>query len=162
MGQGQRTPRLRLDERALKKQLELAFPRLRGSSYKITSAQTPTYNCIAWAAGESERWWEPLSPAGYWPDGAPHELTVDAYVRAYETVGFTRCADSRVEPGYEKIVLYASDSGVPKHAARQLLSGKWTSKLGKGVDIEHTLIALQGTLYGKIAVFLRRPVPVSC
>jgi hypothetical protein len=48
------------------------------------------------------------------------------------------------------------------HAARSLPNGRWTSKLGNGEDIEHiTLAVLEGDLYGKVRVFLKRQVPDS-
>ena len=158
MGQRQRTSGLSEREREVKQILERAFPRLRGSGYKLTSKDTPSYNCIAWAAGDNRRWWWPLNPDGFWPDGVPRTVTMNAFVQAYETVGFVPCRDSRLDRGFEKIALYADADGVPKHAARQLPNGKWTSKLGPSVDIEHTLIALQGQAYGQISIFLRRPV----
>jgi hypothetical protein len=40
---------------------------------------------------------------------------------------------------------------------RQLPSGEWTSKLGRDVDITHTLAGLKGDSYGKPVVFLGRP-----
>ena len=54
--------------------------------------------------------------------------------------------------------LYTDAQGTPTHAARQLESGDWTSKLGKSVDIRHsTLAALGGEMYGRVAFLLRRP-----
>lgn len=45
-----------------------------------------------------------------------------------------------------------------KHAARQLSSGAWTSKLGKDVDIEHdTPDDVAGGLYGEVVQLMRRP-----
>jgi hypothetical protein len=45
-----------------------------------------------------------------------------------------------------------------KHAARQLPTGRWTSKLGKAVDIEHdTPEGVTGPVYGAVVKFLRRP-----
>jgi hypothetical protein len=47
---------------------------------------------------------------------------------------------------------------VPKHAARSLPNGAWTSKLGDDEDIEHsTLAVLEGREYGRAKVFLKRP-----
>lgn len=47
--------------------------------------------------------------------------------------------------------------GVNVHAARQLNSGLWTSKLGESNDIQHsTPYTIQGRLYGKVACILRR------
>ncbi len=43
--------------------------------------------------------------------------------------------------------------------ARQVESGLWTSKLGSLEDIEHSLEALEGSVYGAVAVLLKRPQP---
>ncbi|HEV3083903.1 MAG TPA: hypothetical protein VGY66_29240 [Gemmataceae bacterium] len=68
------------------------------------------------------------------------------------------CAGPELESGFEKIAVYALASGAPTHAARQLPSGAWLSKLGDLQDIEHqTLEALEGRDYGKAVRFLRRP-----
>jgi hypothetical protein len=45
------------------------------------------------------------------------------------------------------------------HAARQLPTGKWTSKLGKGEDIEHdTPEDVAGGVYGDVMQIMKRPV----
>jgi hypothetical protein len=54
--------------------------------------------------------------------------------------------------------LYADDQAAPKHAARQLASGRWTSKIGVLEDIEHDLRDLEGDEYGKVVVVIKRPV----
>jgi hypothetical protein len=132
-----------------------AFPGLRDTGHSITSPATPAYNCIAWAAGDDRRFWWPQDLA-YWPQGAPRELTLEAFVRAYRTVGYDLCEDGTLEAGYEKIAIYAKDSE-PTHAARQLPTGEWTSKLGREVDISHaTLSGLQGDAYGTVVRFMRR------
>ena len=75
------------------------------------------------------------------------------------------CADGTLEAGFEKVALYASASGNVTHAARQMPSGAWTSKLGVMEDIEHaTLSGLEddGTQpdgYGRVVQFLTRPLP---
>ncbi|MCI0637958.1 MAG: hypothetical protein L0Y72_23715 [Gemmataceae bacterium] len=43
---------------------------------------------------------------------------------------------------------------MPTHAARQLPTGRWSSKLGPSEDIEHDLHALEGEIYGTIALKL--------
>jgi hypothetical protein len=60
-----------------------------------------------------------------------------------------------LESGFEKIALYALE-GHPKHAARQLPDGAWSSKLGKYIDIAHSLNGLEGTVYGQVVGFLKR------
>jgi hypothetical protein len=90
------------------------------------------------------------------------EETVDAFVEAYRTIGYESCDDGSLEDGVEKIALFVESDGVtPSHAARQLPSGAWTSKLGEWEDIEHlTLAALEdrksGMGYGTVVKFLKR------
>jgi hypothetical protein len=48
-----------------------------------------------------------------------------------------------------------------RHAARQLTDGTWTSKLGREIDITHTLPGLEGGEYGRIAMYMRRPQRVQ-
>jgi hypothetical protein len=121
--------------------LEEAFPGLAANGYQVTSPSDSDYNCIAWAAGDSHAWWWPGQDAGkeYWPPGVPRERTRDAFVAAFASLGYTICESDDVESGYEKIALFAAVDGRPTHAARQLPSGRWTSKLGKAEDIEHRL-----------------------
>jgi hypothetical protein len=139
--------------------LEEDFPNLGNTGYRITSPASTEYNCIAWAARDDSRWWEPDPFYLYfWPEGAPHELTIDAVVQAYTTLGFVPCQTSEVEPGVEKIAIYVDSNGTPTHAARQLPSGKWTSKLGQSEDIEHELNGLTNSKYGSVARILKRPV----
>lgn len=139
--------------------LEEDFPNLRNTGYRITSPATIEYNCIAWAARDDSRWWEP-DPFDlyFWPEGAPRELTVDAVIQAYTTIGFVLCQTSELEPGVEKIAIYVHSNGTPTHTARQLPSGKWTSKLGQSEDIEHELNGLTNSEYGSVARILKRPL----
>ena len=59
--------------------------------------------------------------------------------------------------GYEKVCIYVNEDGSPEHVSRQLASGKWTSKIGRFEDIEHsTLAGLESPDYGKRKVMLKR------
>jgi hypothetical protein len=130
------------------------FPNLATTEFQITSPPDRQYNCIAWAAGDtSQNWWPGRS---YWPPGIPAEETVDAFILAFQTLGYTPCADGGLEEEYEKVALYAL-AGAPKHAARQLPNGKWSSKLGAAVDVEHVLEGVCGDLYGTVVQFMKRP-----
>jgi hypothetical protein len=61
-------------------------------------------------------------------------------------------------PNHERTVGYGS-SFLYTHAARQLPNGKWTSKLGKGEDIEHdTPDDVSGGIYGEVVEIMRRPI----
>ena len=85
---------------------------------------------------------------------------VEAFEEAFRTIGYEPCDDGELEDSYEKVAIY-SKGGLVKHMARQLPSGWWTSKLGKGDDIEHeTPGELEGELYGTIASYMRRSVGV--
>ncbi|MEO8455261.1 MAG: hypothetical protein ABI454_08875 [Sphingomicrobium sp.] len=84
---------------------------------------------------------------------------MNAYIAAFASRGYKRCKDGSLEEGVEKIAIY-SLHGVPEHAARQLESGIWTSKLGDLDDISHTLEALEKVHYGDVAVFMARPKAV--
>ena len=142
--------------------IETIFPNITLSGYSVTSPASPYYNCIAWAAGEEDRcWWPDPWHGYYWPSNVPRQVTLEAFVLAYESLGYVRCADKSLEPGIEKVALYASAQGEPTHAARQLPNGEWTSKLGKIEDIEHKLEGLIGSEYGSVVAFLKRRRPES-
>jgi hypothetical protein len=136
--------------------LILAFPNLEIDGYEETSPATEKYNCIAWAAALSNQWWWP-DPLGayFWPEGVERAVTIEAFFGALMTRGFQPCESGDFEAGFEKVALYSLD-GKPSHAARQLSDGKWTSKLGKYVDITHALQGLEGPVYGRATHFLKR------
>lgn len=135
--------------------LRKTFPKLAPAGYGVTSEETVEYNCIAWAAGDSARWWWPVKEY-YWPSEAPLEETLDAFAVAYRTLGYAACPDGTLEAGFEKVALYADATGTPTHAARQLENGRWSSKLGELEDIEHTLEGLEGAAYGVPRLFMKR------
>lgn len=140
-----------------KRVIEVLFPALSTGDFKITSPKSNAYNCIAWAVGDTERWWWPDKMNQYfWPENIPRKNTVDTFIVAYKTLGFEACLHGNLEKSFEKIAIYVDSSGKPTHAARQLLNGEWTSKLGNIEDIEHSLEGLEGSAYGKVAAFLKR------
>ena len=137
-----------------------AFPNLTPANHRVTSPADWLYNCIAWAVGETARWWEPTD---YWPDPAGRfGYDLADLIRVLEGVGFEACLDGLPEPGFQKIAVYADDASRYTHAARLLPTGAWTSKLGMSVDIEHdTPGDVAGGAYGELAGFLRRPCPAA-
>lgn len=142
------------------KHIEDFFPGLRGKAYQVTSPRSDAYNCIAWAAGVTSIWWWPLGDPrkSHWPDGVPRQETLDAFRLAFESLGYRTCGHAELEPGFEKIALFADPQGCPTHGARQLSDGKWTSKLGELEDIEHSLRDLEGSFYGAVMLVMKRPV----
>lgn len=89
------------------------------------------------------------------------EETLLAYIQAYQTLGFMTCDSAELEAEFEKIALYVDDEGIPVHAAKQLSTGKWSSKLGWLEDIEHELEGLTGERYGNVGQILRRSKPTQ-
>jgi hypothetical protein len=134
--------------------LESLFPGLRGSACQVTSPANDLYNCVAWAAGESQRWWW---PDRYWPAGASRLETLECFEAVFASLGYRVCADDDVGAGFEKIALFADAEGFALHVARQLPGGRWTSKLGELEDIEHALHSLEGVEYGLVVRIMQRP-----
>jgi hypothetical protein len=136
------------------------FPNLSAHNGKPTSPAENTYNCIAWAYGVNDTWFWPDSDGQYyWPENIHRNENINAFIALFKSAGYVVCEHSSLEYGYQKIAIYARD-GIPTHTARQLPDGKWTSKLGPNIDIEHdTLDSLNGPAYGKSAVFMKRPLP---
>lgn len=62
--------------------LERLFPRLPNTDYRITSPADQYYNCVAWAARDTSRCWWPAF-GYYWPQQAPKQNTVAAFVEAF-------------------------------------------------------------------------------
>lgn len=138
--------------------LEDAFPNLRGENYKISSPQSTDYNCIAWAARDTDTWWWPDSNnIYYWPHNAPRQVSLEAFIKAFEFLSYEVCETGKYEDGFEKIAIYTKD-GKPSHAAKQINSFYWTSKLGKDVDIQHEIDGVSDSQYGSIAIFMKRPI----
>jgi hypothetical protein len=141
--------------------LENWFPELADWGYVVTSEVDLEYNCIAWAAGDKTQWWWPSedeSGSVYWPPGVPCELSVDAFVKAYESIGYSVCENDDHEPDHEKVAIFADDAGEPLHAARQVDPVYWTSKMGRFHDISHPLRAVEGADYGCVVRIMKRQV----
>lgn len=137
--------------------LENIFPNLRLSNYSVESPATIDYNCIAWAAGDTGAfWWPDSMNIGFWPANIPREENLNAFIRAFESIGYSECESPQLETNFEKIAIYVKNDGKPAHAARQLESGMWTSKIGRLEDIEHVLEALSGDIYGYVTTVMKR------
>jgi hypothetical protein len=143
----------------MSERLLAVFPGLRTTPFRVTSPADRGYNCIAWACGNAAEWWWPLSEGRrtFWPPDAPREITLEAFQLAFTLMGFSITDAEALEASYERIAVFADAAGRPTHAARQLTSGAWTSKLGQAEDIEHNLRALEGDAYGAVALIMKRP-----
>jgi len=104
---------------------------------------------------DSGWWWPGLGFA--WPFDQSEDESLLTFITAFNTLGFERCEDGTLEEGFEKIAVYQSRNGQVSHVARQLSSGRWTSKIGTLEDIEHSEPSeLEGERYGSVTQFMRR------
>lgn len=142
------------------------LPGLLGAPHKKTSEstehKTPTYNCIAWAAGDDLKWWEP-DGINHWPSalpavptdqcGLPSQSVIDMF---NQHLGYEVCSSPDHEDGQIKLAVYC-DGDEFLHVARQLPDGGWTSKLGHWEDVWHDdLECLEGKNYGSAVIFMRK------
>jgi len=97
---------------------------------------------------DNSQWWWPRR--GFWPCAVnPNDSVLDAFEALFSEQGWTETDDRTLETGFAKIALYAKND-VITHAARQLPTGEWTSKLGKHVDLAHKIDELDGPMYGAV------------
>jgi hypothetical protein len=112
---------------------QVDFPNLHAGNQRETEKADDQYNCIAWAVGRTGEWWDHAQGVPgkkyYWPPNAPKDYKTTSLIVAFDSEGFVICADGSLESGIEKIVIYA-DGPEYTHAARQLETGNWSSKMG--------------------------------
>src|SRR5687767_14393423 len=121
------------------KPLHEVITSLRGTSYQITSPTTWDYNCVGWAAEDTEHWWWPFGDArgAWWPGGVERRSTEDAFVARFGLLGYEPVQDPKPERDFTRVAIYVNSDGAVSHMARQLSNGAWTSKCGRREDIEH-------------------------
>ena len=134
----------------------------------VSSDVSDEYNCVAWALGNRDLWWEPHTPGsimedrGYWPDGLPHDRAPETLRELFRQQGFVDCENGDLDSRSVKISLCrmqdADGSYIWTHTARQLRSGSWTSKLGNSYEVTHRRPEdLDGRLYGDVYAFMAKP-----
>jgi len=135
------------------------------TDYEIVSPRDAKYNCIAFAAGDDSRKWDPnalLKPGYYWPPEALRDQDNDdiaALKRAFEAIGYSECDNGKLEAGFQKIAPYAVNEESWQHAEFQDVNGEWMSKLGDEYDIRHkSPHCFEGSIYGKVMCFMKRKI----
>lgn len=141
----------------MRRLIDAQFPALAAAGYEIVGEPSYEYNCIAYAAGETHRWWSHEETFRcYWPEPASRTPLIASLVEVFAALGYEPVTDDSVETGYVKVALY-QNNGQWTHAGRQMPNGHWRSKLGAGPLIEHyTLQSLAGELYGAVHCVMRR------
>ena len=126
---------------------------------RVESDESALYNCIAFVAGDTTRiWWPSFGSDAYWPAGVPISDNVTSFIKAFETLRYSVCADGSYVNGIEKVALYESFGRV-KHAAQQVGKDLWASKLGRKEDIHHKIEAVSGGEYGEVTIYMERKIP---
>ncbi|MCI0683328.1 MAG: hypothetical protein L0Y71_14590 [Gemmataceae bacterium] len=95
--------------------IEDIFPSLSKGGFQITSPVDKRYNCIAFAAGDTDSWWWPMPDVREvaWPAGVACAETLDAFRDAFSTLGYVECRNEDFEPGVEKIAIFTDDQALP-------------------------------------------------
>lgn len=107
-------------------------------NFKLTSAQTYRYNCIAYAMGMEDRWVDTLNVPWHWWPPVKKDMSLDCLITAFEYLGFEACGmDDSIENDYDKVVLYQKNNEW-RHAARVLEANKYHSKFGESFDGTHS------------------------
>ena len=123
-------------------QLSQYHPNLARATWHVSSPSDDSYQCIAWAAGFTDRkawphedsWWFPNCSRS---DTMPEEVPLDFFIEGFVTLGYRPCDSKRFEFGYQKVVIYANELGVTHMARQHFLGHGWLSKLGDYEDIVH-------------------------
>ncbi len=134
------------------------FPNSFEHPFEITSPETADYNCLAWALGDSEHWWE-ADENCTWIDGIEYNQSLTALTSLFEKFNFELSENILFEEGFEKIAFFSDDNINCTHVARQLDENLWTSKLGVSYDVSHQIQALENGIYGQVILILKRPLP---
>ena len=125
--------------------------------FQVTSNYNKRYNCIAHAMDDKTQPWWPVNRYPYfWPSGCEIRSTLAAFTSAFATKRYKPCEDGCLEKGQEKVALYSKGDRIT-HAAKQKENGRWSSKMGDNVDIEHDLPGVECQLYGQVVAFFSRP-----
>lgn len=133
------------------------FPHLNTGTCQVTSPATNAYNCIAWAAGNDKRWWDPDS-LYYWPKGVPREVSLDAVLQVYERLGFAICVGGELETGLDKIAIFVKEIPLTKY--RRTRRDNWSPENGP-VNWGHSKISLINP-WMRYAVHLMARSSTSC
>lgn len=138
------------------RELTKKFPNQSSDPFNLTSPPTTKYNCIAWAYGVNDRWMWPGKPWEYWPPDIPRVVTIEAFIELFESIGYSECDNGEPEDGFKKVCIFTDKDEKPTHAAKQLPTGEWSSKLGKSYDVQHSIEAMEGGKYGNATVFMKK------
>jgi hypothetical protein len=139
-----------------KSDVENDFPALAGKDYGL-SDEDFNHNCLAFALGDVNNWWEPPHGHGrYWPPGFSEDVSVKTVEAIIRTHGFTEEISKDTPPETDAVAIFAIGDEWT-HFAR-FSEGAWASKLGEGHDVAGVALDdLVVDAYGTVTKILRRP-----
>ena len=86
------------------------FPNLTATNHTETSPATPRYNCVAWAAEDTDHWWQ---PGTFWlpADWPGNDFGLAALETAFRELGYEDVGgDYSLDPGTSRLLCTAPDS----------------------------------------------------
>ncbi len=120
---------------AEKQRFKRYFPALNVNKARVTGNMTPTYNCISWTVGVTNRW--------LWPGSS-----INNFDTFYRRFGFIRRSNGPVAAwGHSTSSMTHGCVSGPGHGTR------WESKCGRDLRIQHGLNELVGGTYGRVLAF---------
>jgi hypothetical protein len=139
-----------------KADVELDFPSLIGKDYDL-SDEDFNNNCLGFALGDLNNWWEPPRKAGqYWPPGFDEDIKIATVEKIIRLHGFTIALTKDQLPETDSIAIYTIGDEW-QHFAK-FSDGIWRSKLGEGHDVSRVnLNDLEVDMYGEVVKLLSRP-----
>lgn len=91
----------------MRRAIDAQFPALAAAGYEIIGEPTDEYNCIAYAAGETHRWWSNEDSVQlYWPEPAGRTPLIASLIAVFTNLGYEPADDDSVEAGYVKVALF--------------------------------------------------------
>lgn len=136
---------------AEKRSMHGDFPRLADDDWCITDSPTSTYNCHAWAVGNSSRWIDTEVDSVHGDgDGSLEVSDFDGFYRAH---GYDPAPN--MTPSKAAVAIFGNSASDVKHSAR-VSSARcdgtvmFESKLGTDYRMVHPVLDLQGPLYGHL------------
>jgi hypothetical protein len=95
--------------------------------------------------------------------GMAEEVTPDYFIAGFAKLGYKPCTGRRFQFGFQKVAIYANDTGVTHMARQRFFWWGWLSKLGAWEDIYHAKLEdVEGEMsatanqYGKVVQILKR------
>ena len=94
-----------MDLRSWRDLLFNEFPNLYTEGFEIAEEPSGQYNCIAYAAEDTTKWWWP-DGINYWPPKATLDTRTQSLMEVLAELGYEQCDASDPEDSYQKVALY--------------------------------------------------------